>query len=848
MNTRTSISARFACLVGVAWLAAFTSGSAIAQARQPMTPEAFIMAVRTQLAHGALEDARKLTLRPDAPARGKAVGAALVAMYEGKDDDARRLLQPLVGVDDRDDAALELALLDTRHGRTDDAKPVLDRLMQVTGDMSTDDYFRLARAARAAGEVRLANDAYQRIGASAPERADIQEGWAQVFFEGHTLKEAAKSYQDALTADAAWIPAYVGLARTLEDDAPDEAAAALTKAHELAPKDPDVWLLTAERELDQDNLDKAKDALDHVALVRAGSLEELSFRAALAYSEGRTGDVDALVGRAQAVNPKSAEPYRVLAHRAAGMYNSDQAAAFAAKAVAANEIDADAQADLGLFLLRTGDEVEGRVHLERAFQLDSFNQQTYFLLTMLDNVARFTVVPDGEITFKFPADEAAVLEPYALPLAKEAYATFKEHYGFTPAGPVLVEIFQKHDDFAVRTTGLPGIVGALGACFGRVVTMDSPTARQPLDFSWQATLWHELAHVFTLQLSKYRVPRWLTEGISVFEEHRRNPAWGREMTLQYAQMLGVGQTFGVKGLAKGFKDPRRLSLAYFEASLVVEHLVNLGGDQALRTLLLAYADGATDTDAFGKAFGKNLDEVEVSYNAFIESRYGALRDAMKNPPTKVDAADLPGLKARAAAAPGNYISQLSLGQALDDAQSADARAVLERAAALAPQATGKESPHALLAEIATREGDPVRARRELRALLTFDHDNVEEARKLSDLAVEANAANAPNAMDDEKFSLQLVVDLDPFDAKAHTLLGRLALKGHDHAKAIVEFTAALGLGPANLAEAHTDLGEALLAAGKRDEAKHEALTALQEAPTYARAQDLLLAAIGKGLR
>ena len=50
------------------------------------------------------------------------------------------------------------------------------------------------------------------------------------------------------------------------------------------------------------------------------------------------------------------------------------------------------------------------------------------------------------------------------------------------------------------------MIGALGACFGRVVTMDSPKARPPGDFSWAATLWHELAHVITLQLSNQRTP------------------------------------------------------------------------------------------------------------------------------------------------------------------------------------------------------------------------------------------------------------------------------------------------------------------------------------------------------
>ena len=171
-------------------------------------------------------------------------------------------------------------------------------------------------------------------------------------------------------------------------------------------------------------------------------------------------------------------------------------------------------------------------------------------------------VPHGEMIFKFDPGEAAVLAPYALPLAQEAYDAFVKRYGFTPKGPILIEVFPVHDDFAVRTLGLPGLVGALGACFGRVIAMDSPQARQPPGtFSWHATLWHEIAHVFTLQLSDYRVPRWLTEGVSGYEEHRRHPAWGRELTLEYAHALSRGGTFGVKKLPEGFKRPETSSIA-----------------------------------------------------------------------------------------------------------------------------------------------------------------------------------------------------------------------------------------------------------------------------------------------
>ena len=62
----------------------------------------------------------------------------------------------------------------------------------------------------------------------------------------------------------------------------------------------------------------------------------------------------------------------------------------------------------------------------------------------------------------------------AMPLAREALDTLAKRWNFEIKGPILIEMFPKHDDFAVRNLGLPGMIGALGACFGRVVTLDSP--------------------------------------------------------------------------------------------------------------------------------------------------------------------------------------------------------------------------------------------------------------------------------------------------------------------------------------------------------------------------------------
>ena len=100
------------------------------------------------------------------------------------------------------------------------------------------------------------------------------------------------------------------------------------------------------------------------------------------------------------------------------------------------------------------------------------------------------------------------------------------------------------------------MIGALGACFGRVVTMDSPKAREPGTFSWQATLWHELAHVVTLQLSNQRVPRWLTEGISVYEEGKARQEWGREMEVPFAMALQRKETLQAEGSERRLHQAR----------------------------------------------------------------------------------------------------------------------------------------------------------------------------------------------------------------------------------------------------------------------------------------------------
>ena len=410
----------------------------IAQAGRPSTLPAVVQQVRTALGHGAVDDARRIATTSDAPAAAKDLASALVDIFVGADAAARTKLQPLAAREPLGEAALELGLLEMRQGHRDAAQRVLDPLVaqrpSTATPFTTDDYYRLARAARAEREFFLANDAYQRV-IDAP-RPDIQAEWGDMLFERHQPADAMQSYRDALKADPNWIPALLGVARALSEDDPRAANAALDQVRKLAPDHPDLWLLLVERQLDGDDRAAAKTSVDRVAKVRPGSVEEAAWRVAIAYADRKPADVDAALAHVRELNPISDLGYRMAGEQAARNYRFDDAAGFARKAIELDPQDALAHFDLGLFLLRVGDEKGAKAALDQSWALDKSNRITKNLLDSLDILDTFDVVTSGEFIFKFPPKQAAVLKPYALPLAEKAYQTYVNRYGFKPTGPI----------------------------------------------------------------------------------------------------------------------------------------------------------------------------------------------------------------------------------------------------------------------------------------------------------------------------------------------------------------------------------------------------------------------------
>ena len=803
---------------------------------QPSRRPAGLDAATRALLEGRFDEVDGATAGLDGANPEVAALRARAAIARGRYADAERMLAPIVQQAPTSEAALELGLLFHMLGRAE-AQAILSRIAARAA--STRDAGELGRAARALAALGLAqeaNGAFRDAVAAAPDPA-IQTAWGEFFLDRHRNGEALPLFESALEADPKFSPALLGSARALADDNPEQAVEFAKRAIEVNPSYVAAHVFLAARAAEADRPGDARQLLEKALTVNPSSLEAHAHLAGLAYVDDDHAVFERHVARALEIAPRFGEIYRVAGEHTARAYRFQEAALLARKGLELDSGNPRLLADLGVHLLRVGDERGARDVLERSFKLAPYNVITLNLLRMMDTLDTFTTVEDGPIILRMDPVEVPVLQEPVLNLARRALDTFSRRYQVKIEGPILIEMFPKHDDFAVRNVGLPGMVGALGACFGKVVTLDSPRALPPGEFQWEATLWHELAHVVALQMSRQRVPRWLTEGLAVYEEKLERREWLRPMDVSYAVLLNRDQTIKLADLNAAFASGETISLAYYQSSLLVEHLVATYGDAGIHKLLRAFAEGLDADEALRAALDTSFDELQVGYDRKIEKEFTGLRQALRSP--KADLAQLPleELRTLAAENTGSYPVQLAFAHALAGAGEAEqALEAFERAGALVPTAMGEDSPNAQIAAIALARKDVPRAMSALEALLNADFDNVQAARRLAALMREAGVTE-PGRL---RRLYERIAAIDPFDADAQGAVGRLALDRGDANAAILAFRTVLALKPVDRAGAHTDLAESYLKSGNRAEARKQTLAALEIAPSYERAQDLLL--------
>jgi tetratricopeptide (TPR) repeat protein len=618
---------------------------------------------------------------------------------------------------------------------------------------------------------------------------------------------------------------------------------AIRRSLTVNPALADARVFLAEVFLEQEDLGAAASEAEAVLAQDPASLPALSALAAARLLQGDRARFEEARKRALELNPRNAELYNRLAEMSARNRLFPQAVAFAQQAVGLDARSWRGLGILGLNELRVGAIEDGRRRLEASFKGDPYNVWIKNTLDLLDTFPKYEETRTEHFRILVHVKESALLAPYAAELAEEAYGKLADRYRYRPDGAVRIEIYPDHADFSVRTVGLAGLAG-LGACFGPVVAMDSPSARETGKFNWGSTLWHEVAHTFTLGASRQKVPRWFTEGLSVHEEHRARPGWGDDATLEFLRALKAGALLPLGDLNSGFvrpTSPEQVGISYYQASLVVDWIEAQRGFPAVLALLTAYGDGRTTAEAFPKVLGMTLEDFDRVFLAYVGERFAGPLAAVSAPPVKIGGLTLarPVLagdpEQRAKANPADFDAQRMAGMALfHQKRLADALPYLERARSLFPDYPGEDSPSWFLALVYKEQGKPRQAIDELARLVAINDSHYRAHLELATLReAEGDLGGAAAALD-------LALYISPFEPAVHERLAGLYARLGDRARVVRARRSLVALDPVDRPEALYRLALALVDAGDTTGARREVLHALELAPRFQRAQELLL--------
>lgn len=671
-----------------------------------------------------------------------------------------------------------------------------------------------------AHDYRGANDAFRAFTTAHPADAHARVRWGLLFLERFQADEATKLLREALTLDPHNAEADLAMARVLEEDFSPEAAKFARLALGQDPKLFPAHEMLARIALEDNDNQTALHEADAALALSPDALDALAVHASIEFLADRDGRP--WLEKSLARHPHDGRPFETAGHFAVINRRYREGIQFYGQAVATQPDLWSAHAELGLNHMRLGDEAQARKELELAYNNHYTAPAVVNALRLIDSYARFETFANGNTTLRFDKREAAVLRPYFEAELKHAIAFYEQKYGWKLDGPVQFEVFPDHEDFAVRTTGIPGL-GALGVTFGNIVAMDSPSSRPPGSFHWGSVMRHELSHVFTLSMTNFHVPRWFTEGVAVHEESAERPDWGDRLTPDIVAAIRDKQLLPVAELDRGFTHPKnqgQVLVSYFEGGQICDYIAKHWGEAKLNAMTHAFAGTATTPDVVRQTLGITAAELDSRFLQDLESRTKAVVEHLAQWKKQ-------SLELHALAAGGKDAEVVARGPAVRD---------------LYPEFVENGSVYETLAASYTKLHNDAGARDEL---TRYWHAGGRSPAALKQLAALLTAAHqdVPAAQ-----VLEALLYIAPLDSDVHQKLGSLYLAAQQPALAAREFQALLAGKPLDQAGAHFQLAQAYRADGRAALAREELLAALEIAPGFRPAQKMLLETEGMPAR
>jgi tetratricopeptide (TPR) repeat protein len=657
-----------------------------------------------------------------------------------------------------------------------------------------------------------ANEAFRIAVAQPGSKAIYRVRWGLLLHERFNNKEAVDLFNEALQRDPANAQAYLALALVSADGFDSKAGEYAAKALALDPKLVEAHELMANLALENAKTQEAVAEADKAIALSNETLEAMAVRAAVEVLADRSPDT--WFAKIRAVNPSYGEGYALVGHHLVLHMRYEDGVTYYRKAIEADPKLWAAHSQLGINLMRLGQEEEPLKQLEMSYNNGQRDAATVNSLRLLDSYKNFVTFRDDTTILKLRKNEADLLRPYFEAELHKVIATYEKKYKMKLPGPVQLEVYPDHEDFAVRTMGMPGL-GALGVTFGEVVAMDSPSGRKPGDFNWGSTLWHEMSHVYILSATNHRVPRWFTEGLAVHEEGEASPEWSDRLTPEILLAIREKKLLPVAQMDQGFifpEYPSQVLVSYYQAGSICDYIKQRWGDDKLLEMAHSFAASKTTPEVIQKDLQMSPEEFDKQYTAWLEKRVGqtaANFDAWAK-----------GLKSLAGMAK----------ETQNDAVVKAAPEVLR----LYPEYVGDANAYEFLATAQLAKGDKQGAMTTLTAYEKIGGQSPEALTKLASLEEELSQVKEAAA------TLNRINYIYPETEGLHRHLGELWFAQGNYAGAVREYTAVLALKPLDKASAEFELAQAYFAAGEKDKAEESVLLALEAAPGFRPAQKLLL--------
>ncbi|MDF3071141.1 MAG: hypothetical protein K0R38_6742, partial [Polyangiaceae bacterium] len=489
----------------------------------------------------------------------------------------------------------------------------------------------------------------------------------------------------------------------------------------------------------------------------------LSMRAAVRFLAEDPAGFEQQKAHILKLNPEYSRLYSIVGEFADWEHRYDEIVVLMKQAVALDSKDSKAEAELGFNLIRSGSDQEGVAALARSFRLDRYNVRVFNTLEMYEQVIAkdYVTVSHPRFAIRYRKTEKDLLERYVPQMMDRAFEVMVKSYGFTPQIPVGVELYAERENFGIRTGGLPQIA-IQGVCFGKTLASMSP-ARE--SFNLGMTLWHELSHVFHIQMSKSRVPRWFTEGLAEYETIIARPEWVRENDQELFEALRTERLPALGNMSRAFTRAEELEdvgTAYYASSQILVMMAQTYGQQKLADMLRGWGAGKTSDQVMASVLGRKPAELDGEFKQFAQRQLGRFSKQFM-PMQRKGRADK--LSQEAKAAPTDVRKQLRWALALlREGERERADEVLAAVDKLDPT---NADARFLRAELQQQE-HPQKSVALLKQMVEAKQDGYAVRLLLAKLL--AAAGDDPGARE----SLEKATGFDPLEATPHYMLAEIA--------------------------------------------------------------------------